>query len=232
MFPRRKSRRDPTDLSLKKPEDLSIRIDNAWAVRVYVHEQNVLDRMKPNRFSRLTMNRPAPLEHNGFCADNNRNITDIRKLIVRGLEVHRVYLWYNGNDILEDGGSSRRRVRWNVPAGIEAHDIIVYLDNFDGARTERFVYIDDEHSRKCLLRYKTGGLWLLRPTDNKEFKLVACLSWAQHETDHPSYDNWVWQPTPESSQLDNHRLWVEAKTPSRDLESLVHPGQSRTSTVV
>jgi hypothetical protein len=38
-------------------------------------------------------------------------------------------------------------------------------------------------------QYRSGGLWLLRPTRNDEFELIACLSWVTNEG-RPLYDLW------------------------------------------
>jgi len=41
--------------------------------------------------------------------------------------------------------------------------------------------------------HRTGGLWVLRPVGDDQFKLIACLSFLPVDL-LQLYDNWVWSP--------------------------------------
>jgi hypothetical protein len=69
------------------------------------------------------------------------------------------------------------------------------------------VHLDDND--KTSHRNTSGGLWLLRPVPNDEFKVLACLSWVPSER-RPLYNHWKWQPEHPDVQTSRYRRLSQA----------------------
>ncbi|TVY18242.1 Heterokaryon incompatibility protein 6, OR allele [Lachnellula arida] len=176
----------------------------------------------------------SPEDQEQFCQDNRNGIVPYTKLILRGRVIP--ILRAEGKCIWEKRKSHTDKALWQLECDVYPTDLVVNMLGFIGAgypwvspdtRTAGHYYGD---------RAPNGGLWLLRPAGDNEFKLIACLSYGLNEA-FRIYHNWKWNPgyfgeASSQAQLVGHcrRFSTERKgaTGSRDLRAEYEYNQTGT----
>lgn len=100
--------------------------------------------------------------HVQFYKDNKESeaIIPCNKLILRGTSDSRFYI--KKNSVWEKGLWRPDTLAWRLKSDVQTTDLIVRMHAFA-----------DRGGDRC------GGLWLLRPVGNDEYKLLACLPWGR-----------------------------------------------------
>jgi hypothetical protein len=152
-----------------------------------------------------------PFEHRTFKQDNadGRQLSD--KLIVRGVQVTKFYA--QANHIWEKRRFLKDRRCWHVQSGIGITDAVVHIANFSSMGHRGMTIPVYNLSKERDRVHGSDGLWLLRPVENDQHVLVACLSWLPAD-DHQLYDQGVWDTDADTSALTedaskHHRLAVD-----------------------
>lgn len=116
---------------------------------------------------------------------NNRNELSYTKLVVSGTIEEGFYA--QGKNVWEKKGLLGDKLIWKLKFDVYHTDIVVYLQDF---RTGR---IKDTLESPF---YVNPGLWLLRPADENEFRIIVCLRWNESRwflTIHTQlYWQWAW----------------------------------------
>jgi hypothetical protein len=202
----------------KNGEGLTIKLDNPWDMRI-------LDPHKGSKNPGKSVRIPAPAAHERLVEYNKMVYHHFTKLILRGAIDSRFYTDDDDNvwgrrSLLKD-----KRL-WLLPFKAEYQDIFVFMTDFRGISHKSSmlgVRLDDNDDTAP--RYTSGGLWLLRPVANDEFKLLACLSWVPSDW-RPLYDHWEWlvpQSTMESSNY--RRLYQDLGESFIDYSPPMHKGK-------
>ncbi|KAH7405636.1 heterokaryon incompatibility protein-domain-containing protein [Phaeosphaeria sp. MPI-PUGE-AT-0046c] len=159
---------------LKDPDRFPVTIENPWDIRSKAVRGGV---------TRPRSGQP-PHQHAQVVADNSTTTHSFRKLVVRG---YKATLYYaTNNHVYLKEADLEDRVCWQIPQGTGRSDIVVFLFGFVASG------VDSSTSGQ---QSRCDGLWLLRPVNNLEHKLVAYLPWNKGE--HLDlYDYWEWdQPS-------------------------------------
>lgn len=159
--------------------------------------------------------------HLQFCEDNkDRGAKNpCNKLILRGTPDSRFYI--KGNSVWEKRLSHPDSVAWHLQTDVQTTDLIVRMHAF---LMNAFLM----HGVMMPQDDECGGLWLLRPVGNNEFKVIACLPWGP--IDPQTRWKWGWNSDPfqklRSSRepLDQCRLLVRPETKRYHAE---HPDRRR-----
>jgi hypothetical protein len=121
----------------------------------------------------------VPLAHERFCEDNRRTAIPCTQIVLRGIIDLEFYA--KDRSVWKREKKIRDRIAWNLHAEVYQTDLVVNMHSHLGRRD----YMDE--------RYDSGVPWLLRPTEQDQFKLVACLS-AYPDDSHLQYKSWEWSP--------------------------------------
>jgi hypothetical protein len=154
-----------------------------------------------------------------LCHDNTSAIQSLNRIILRGSQVQGLVLKNGG--VYQKKWTARKKMPldekpvWELHFNSRITDIVVQLDSF----------IENADINKLEMHWanpQTGipmnstlpcGLWVLRPTEDNEFKLLACLA-----CDHPGTDLYTdWDDPNEffvQTRRDGYRLLV---TPEKRL---------------
>ena len=148
---------------------------------------------------------PPPASQEQFCQDNRDSTVPYTKLILRGV----VYpaLRAEGNCIWDNGRGLKNKVVWQLECDVYPTDLVVDILGFSyGLADIQFrLHVNKGAAPSC---YEGGGLWLLRPAGDDEFKFVASLSFVSGEIPK-LYSRWEWNPgyfreAPSQGQLVDH----------------------------
>lgn len=150
------------------------KIDNAWDIS----------------FPQGLIPWPPPVEHMQFCKDNRENTGPCTQIILRGIIDLRFFA--NGRSVWEKKRLFKDKAVWHLEVDVYPTDLVVYMHNFTGVGFQRLSLADYRYTKKPF-EYCNGGSWLLRPTEQTRFKLIACLSNITNRC-HPLYHNWEWDP--------------------------------------
>lgn len=180
-----------------------IKLGNAFSVR-----------NKSGRVRRLMF---PPKAHEQFCADNISGGHPYTKLVVRGVVVEKNYFVQGRNP-----RSRSRRVMelWDLDIEVLPADLVVFLHAFTagGLSNPPLPWDTFEPDLTEIFGTINGGLWLLRPVDEREeeFRLLACLSCILNE-ERSLYDGWGKDPKGQPWDATGHyrRFAVYGSYPSR-----------------
>jgi hypothetical protein len=163
-------------------EGLTTKLDNPWDMRI-------LDPHKDSKNRGQSVRIHIPAAHQHFVEDNKKGTYHFTKLILRGAIDSQFHI--DDNKIVWERRSLLKDKRlWHLSFETNSHDILVFMTGFRGVSPKSAmlgVRLDDNDDTAP--RYTSGGLWLLRPVTNNEFKLLACLSWVPSDW-RPLYDHW------------------------------------------
>lgn len=121
--------------------------------------------------------------HKQFLNDNSGTQIFDNKLVLRGVIIPDFYA--KGKSVWERGRQMHEAWElWQLECDVYPTDLVVYM--FDFIQHEGFRHSGPKE-------YDGGGLWLLRPAENNEFMLIACLSWYPDEF-RILYGHWKWNP--------------------------------------
>lgn len=174
-------------------------LHNAWYARKFT------DCKRPDnwkRHSSVLYPTHSPEAQHQLCDDNRHEGVSPKNLLVRGFIDRR---YYGKDKSVWEKRLFKDRKHWDLSCEISPNDIVVHLNAFVGPLS---IFANQQGPKSV-----EKGLWLLRPTDNDEYKLVACLSGLTEKYSEwydPFYDHWMWNPAddlPATSQQ-IRRLWV------------------------
>lgn len=135
----------------------------------------------------------SPGDQEQFCKDNRNGIVPYTKLILRG----RVIPILRAEDkcIWEEKESLTGKALWQLECDVYPTDLVVNMLGHIGAGSPSPTFVNGPELDNILTAkyHRGGGLWLLRPAGDDEFKLIACLSYESNET-FLLYRNWKWNP--------------------------------------
>jgi len=125
-----------------------------------------------------------------FCQDNGNSTVPYTKLILRGMVAPRFRV--EGKSIWEKRRWLTDKAVWQLECDVYPTDIVVHMLGFircAGYGLSLAELLNDN----TVTTYQGGGLWLLRPAGDDEFKLIACLPFSPKPW-YPLYPHWEWNP--------------------------------------
>jgi hypothetical protein len=171
-------------------DEWDVKLDNAWGIRL------------PE--GRMW---PSPATQEQFCQDNRDSSVPYTKLILRGM-VDPTFR-AEGNCIWEKRRWLTDKAVWQLECDVYPTDLVVYMLGFIGLGYQVLSSADNlDNNGAAAYSYYRGGLWLLRPARDDEFKLIACLPFLSCISP-PLYSHWEWNPgyfreAPSQAQLVDH----------------------------
>jgi hypothetical protein len=135
--------------------------------------QEIYNRPEPGKEFRPTVYTPWSNKlaaNSQFRNDNKHSGLPCTKLVLRGQVVPECY---SKGKCIRTKEMLRDRTVWQLEVDVYETDLVIYI--FGYVDSGRICYHEPEDWTESQVCDKIGGLWLLRPAGNDEFKLIACL---------------------------------------------------------